>query len=423
MNVLLVEDSVDDVAAIRQLAAQAGGHMTLTVLRDGNQASAYLSRRTEANSTGERPQLILLDIGLPGVSGIDVLQWIKREPDLCDVPVVVLSGSDRDENVHEAQNLGAHSYIVKPMTARDFHVDRPLDCKLRRAAGTAPPGGAVMERGAGMVQALNPKDSAVLVVEDNPDDGILIARSLDTFGIRRVYAVETAEDALAFLGQHGCDVALVDYSLPGMNGLRLLERIRESWPEMMVVLVTGVRDEQIAVSAMKAGASDYVTKDELLTSSIIRSLQSTLRRQIASTEERRRTALASAAGGLDAALEEGGWLLDVFGAAPGRHAATPYGEEGLDALLEAFARYLREAFRLFPQPARAEEGGLTRKLLERGASPGEIVTFYRAALRSMRLEEPKPPMNPLLCLVRLFALLVEQYQLRQSVQAAAREPS
>ena len=268
-----------------------------------------------------------------------------------------------------------------------------------------------------MMQALNPKDTAVLVVEDNPDDGILVARSLQTFGIRRVFAAETAEEALTFLERHTCDVVLADYNLPGMNGLRLLEHIRESWPETRVVLVTGAKDEHIAVSAMKAGAADYVSKDELLTSNIIRTLQSTLRRQIATTEEHLLMALGSRAGDLEAALEEAEWLQVLFhdGLAHRQERAAPYGDESLDGLLEAYTRYLRETFRLFPQPAQVEEDGLARMLLERGSAPGEVVTFYRAALRALLLERTKPPMNPALCLARILALLVEQYQFRQSI--------
>jgi CheY-like chemotaxis protein len=275
-----------------------------------------------------------------------------------------------------------------------------------------------------MIQALNPKDSAVLVVEDNPDDGVLVVRSLDTFGIRKVYAVETAEDALTFLAQHGCDIALVDYNLPGMNGLRLLERIRESWPDIRVVLITGIRDERIAVSAMKAGAADYITKDDLLTSSIIRTLQATLRQQIASTDEQRRSALTAGALDIDAALEETDWLLQPFHDATSHHArgldhASPaYGEESLDDLFGAFERYLREAFRVFPRAAEREEDGLIRMFLERGSSPDEVLAFHRAALRSLLLENIRPPMNPVLCVVRLFVLLVEQYQFRQSVEVA-----
>jgi CheY-like chemotaxis protein len=271
-----------------------------------------------------------------------------------------------------------------------------------------------------MVQALNPKDSAVLVVEDNPDDGMLVARSLQTFGIKRVFAAETAEEALTFLQGHTCDVVLADYNLPGMNGLRLLEHIRESWPEIRVVLVTGVRDEHVAVSAMKAGAADYVCKDDLLTSNIIRTLQAALRRQEASNEERLRSALGSRAGDLAAALEEAEWLqaLSHDGLAHRPEHAAPYGDESIDDLFDAYTRYLRDTFRLFPQPAGPAEDGLARMLLEHGSGPGEVVAYYRAALRSLLLEQVAPPLNPALCLARIFALLVEQYQYRQSMQVA-----
>jgi two-component system response regulator len=119
MNVLLVEDSADDIAAIRRLAEGSRPPITLTVVHDGEEASAYLSGRGRLGSD-ELPHLILLDMRLPGIGGIEVLQRIKRAPDFCEIPVVVLTGSDRDEDVREAVQLGAHSYIVKPMTAQYF---------------------------------------------------------------------------------------------------------------------------------------------------------------------------------------------------------------------------------------------------------------------------------------------------------------
>jgi two-component system response regulator len=119
MNVLLVEDSADDIAAIRRLAKGSQPPIALTVAHDGEEASAYLSGRGRLGSD-ELPHLILLDMRLPGIGGIEVLQRIKRAPDFCEVPVVVLTGSDRDEDVREALQLGAHSYIVKPMTAQYF---------------------------------------------------------------------------------------------------------------------------------------------------------------------------------------------------------------------------------------------------------------------------------------------------------------
>ena len=279
-----------------------------------------------------------------------------------------------------------------------------------------------------MLRSLNPKHSSVLIVEDNPDDALILKKALETFGIRAIFYAETAEDALAFLGKRPCDAALVDYNLPGINGLRLLERLRESWSETRVILVTGVRDERIAVSAMKLGAADYVAKDELLTSGVIRSLQAVLRERDASHEERRREVLSGGQDKLEVASTEAEWLLESFSWSPEEqsyrpalHAAPGYGDEGWEDVLDAFSRYLRECFHEFPAPATREEEALVRMLTERGLSPRMAVMVYRAALRSFVAEGTEAPFSPTVFLVRLLARLVEEYEERLAIEALKRQ--
>ena len=278
-----------------------------------------------------------------------------------------------------------------------------------------------------MLQPLNPKDSAVLIVEDNPDDAFIVAKALETFGISRVYTAETGEDALTTLARHGCNVVLADYNLPGMNGLRLLERIRQSWPSTRVVLVTCIGDEHVAVTALKAGATDYVTKDERLTSSIIRSLQATLREQLTSEEEEHLTTISKGARKLDVAKEEAAWLLRSFPGARERHAdeppehdIPPYGEDERTDVANRFARYLVRTWQRFPEPARPEAEGLVRMLMEHEASPAEVLDAFREALNAPLLQGSEPPVSPTVALAGIFALLVEQYQIRESFQALSR---
>jgi DNA-binding response OmpR family regulator len=273
------------------------------------------------------------------------------------------------------------------------------------------------------LQPLNPKNSAVLIVEDDPDDAIIVGRALEVFGIRRMHLAETAEEALHVLERDSCDVVLLDYNLPGMNGLRLLERIRKTWPKLPVVLITGLRDESIAVSAMKAGATDYIAKDDLLTSSVIRSLQGALRGSITSNEEERRVALSSGTDKLRVAIEEGAWQLDVLRRTTGQHEdamgrnISQYGEEDIGGLLDAFTRYLTVSFESFPRAARVEEEALARMLMDRGSSPAELVAVYIASLRALSLEGVDPPFSPALALVQLLAYVVDQYQLTLSLSA------
>jgi CheY-like chemotaxis protein len=274
-----------------------------------------------------------------------------------------------------------------------------------------------------MLQSLNPKRSTVLIVEDNPDDAIVETRALETFGVKSIFHARTAEDALAFLNTRNMDVVLIDYNLPGLNGLRLLERLRELWPEMPAIVVTGARDERVAVSAMKLGAADYVTKDDLLTSGIIRSLQTALRERNDAGAERQRETLAAGGNWLDTARAEAGWLAESMPArllARGDDSAPrpAYGDEGWEDELDAFERYLRESFRSFPAVAEEPEGGLVRMFIERGSSPAEVLAIYRATLQSLAFNQAGAPLNPAVCLARLFAGLVGHYQRQQSLGQA-----
>lgn len=277
-----------------------------------------------------------------------------------------------------------------------------------------------------MYMPLHPKDTSALIVEDSPNDIAILERALQTFGIKKRHRAHTAEDALAFLERNECDVVLIDYNLPGMNGLQLLERIRGSWPEISAIIVTGLGDEQVAVAALKLGAVDYVAKDDILTGNIIRSLQAALRQRIACRDKERREVLSSGENKIDVASAETGWLLEslVPSAAVGVYqrsalAGPEYGAEAWPDLLDTAFRYLRECFSQYPSVATKEEDALVRASLERGLSPQAVVALFRAALRSLLTEpaglETEPPFNPMICLARILARLVDEYQRQLSV--------
>ncbi len=112
--ILLVEDNIDDeVLALRALRKHQV-RSQVVVARDGQEAIDYLS--------GEQspPQLILLDLHLPRLSGLEVLQYIRNQPRTRLLPVVVLTTSDQDRDRLESYQLGANSYIRKPIDYRDF---------------------------------------------------------------------------------------------------------------------------------------------------------------------------------------------------------------------------------------------------------------------------------------------------------------
>src|SRR5215470_17141463 len=125
----------------------------------------------------------------------------------------------------------------------------------------------------------------VLHLEDNANDAELIQAALEGEGIvSDVTRVETRVDFLAALEQGGFDVVLADYTLPSFDGLSALNLARETCPDVPLIFVSGTLGEEVAIEALKIGASDYVLKERL--SRIISAVQRALRESAQKAERR-----------------------------------------------------------------------------------------------------------------------------------------
>lgn len=122
VNVLFVEDSADDAELTLWALKRANIANRIVLVGDGEAALDFLfcrgkhaSRRPE-----DQPQLILLDLNLPKINGLEVLRQIKAHPQMRLIPVIVLTVSSRSRDVEESRRLGAKAYIVKPVDFRNF---------------------------------------------------------------------------------------------------------------------------------------------------------------------------------------------------------------------------------------------------------------------------------------------------------------
>jgi CheY-like chemotaxis protein len=113
IDILLVEDSLPDIHLTREALREVQWRSQLHVVRDG-QAALQFVRQVGDYSDAPRPDLILLDLNLPKKDGRDVLRELKGDPTLRSIPVVVLTTSDTHEDVLNAYDLLANSYITKP---------------------------------------------------------------------------------------------------------------------------------------------------------------------------------------------------------------------------------------------------------------------------------------------------------------------
>ncbi len=120
-KILLVEDDPNDVELTLSALGRDRQQGEIAVVRDGQEALDYLFRRGDYASREEiNPPVVLLDLKLPKVSGMEVLERVKADPSLKTVPVVVLTSSREERDLLKSYDLGTNAYVVKPVDFQDF---------------------------------------------------------------------------------------------------------------------------------------------------------------------------------------------------------------------------------------------------------------------------------------------------------------
>ncbi|WP_208852246.1 response regulator [Roseomonas genomospecies 6] len=119
-HILLVEDDPADAGLAKRAIRQGRILCDVHHAVDGVEALAYLRREGERYANARRPDLILLDLNMPRLDGRGVLTAIKQDVELRGIPVVVLTTSDVDRDVEAMYQLGANSFVTKPLDLQDF---------------------------------------------------------------------------------------------------------------------------------------------------------------------------------------------------------------------------------------------------------------------------------------------------------------
>ncbi len=277
MEILLIEDNQADIELTQTALANHKIVSNLHVVKTGKEALQFLYR-TDNFTKMLRPDLILLDLNLPGMDGREVLERIKTDRDLRQIPVIVLTSAQAELDILKSYAMGASSYILKPVGHDNFsrviqqiqdfwgnHVQLP---KYELVEKYKAPSIAIVP--SFLQNKAEDAPLEVLFIEDSDADADIILLSLNK--LQKPCFISHREirldDAFKYLENHKPDVVLLDLSLPDSEGFETVLRFRAIHPLLPLVILTGAGEKNLGARAIAEGADDYLDKgvvqDELL---------------------------------------------------------------------------------------------------------------------------------------------------------------
>ena len=224
-RVLLVDDDEMNLMVTEMVLSEMGYEVKTAA--NGEDCISYLS--------ADKYDLLLLDIELPDISGLEVLQRIREIPELKETKVVFLTASAHDDDLTDALRLGVLDFLRKPV------LPDTLISSVRQALSVA-------------------EKDTILAVDDEPMN---LMATEELFGIRyNVRCASSGEEALEKIKESKPDLLLLDLHMPKMDGLEVLRCIQktEGLEDLPVVFLTADDDADTEVELFKAGAMDYISK-------------------------------------------------------------------------------------------------------------------------------------------------------------------
>jgi len=272
LEILLVEDDPGDVELVRESLREADRRIKLHVMEDGVKALQFLRKRNFPETTG-LPDIILLDLNLPKMRGLEVLREIRNEAQFKDIPVVVLTSSALSEDISDCYRAGADRYVTKPL---EFDGGKQVvavidEILLRRS----------LSRRWKAIGGEERKSLKILLVEDDPGDALMIREYLEEKSgpSHHLVRVERLVSALDLITSEAFDAVLLDLGLPDSHGLEGFRQVQAAAPKIPVVILTGFDDEEYAREAVQKGAQDYLVKGRMQGGLLIRSIHYAIERQ------------------------------------------------------------------------------------------------------------------------------------------------
>jgi diguanylate cyclase (GGDEF)-like protein len=259
VEILVVEDNPID-AEFAALVLRENCRANVQIARDGQDAlnSVFSAGENGNGSSSHLPALILLDLKLSKMNGVEVLRRLRSDLRTCAIPVIVLTSSTDEKDLLESSQLGIQGYLLKPLDFSQFR-DTVGRLALSWLIADSP-------------SSQNPLASKLpvqtpiraLFVEDNPADAELCAAEMQRAGFApSIEIVQTREQFTAQVRAKTFDIVIADYQIPGWKGTESILLLRQLGIRTPVIVVTASLGEESTVECLKLGAADIVLKDRL----------------------------------------------------------------------------------------------------------------------------------------------------------------
>ncbi|HTU00236.1 MAG TPA: response regulator [Candidatus Sulfotelmatobacter sp.] len=266
-RVLVVEDEEKNRELLEAILLQEG--YQVRVAADGPTALGLAAEGAA--------DLVLLDILMPGMSGLEVCQRMKQEPATAGLPIIVVTAVGKAAAKEAALTTGADDFVMKPVRPEDLRARVAAMLKVRRIRQELDRTLAYLHeldaaRHAHRQQALahlaaKPQQSVASIPTPMPillvdDDGLtrkFYGDLLEEHGFE-VHAAGSGAEGLARVEQYRPDAVIADIVMPEMTGLEFLERLRTMDADLPVIMLTGHPVSQNAIAALKLGAFDFLVK-------------------------------------------------------------------------------------------------------------------------------------------------------------------
>jgi DNA-binding NtrC family response regulator len=220
LKILLVDDEKEFVDSLSERLGLRD--LKVDIAYDGEQALEAVKE--------EEPDFMVLDLSMPGIDGMEVLRRVKKK--YPDVQVVILTGHGSDKDAAEAKRLGAAAYLEKPVDIE------PL---------------------VGTLHKVHEEKLKILLVDDEKE---FVDSLSERLGLRNLDAkiAYDGEQALKAVSEGAPDFMVLDLRIPDIDGIEVLRRVKNTHPDVQVVILTGHGSDKDAAEAERLGAAAYLEK-------------------------------------------------------------------------------------------------------------------------------------------------------------------